>query len=241
MKAERYFYLGAGILMFVLMLIGFQSFYLDGKAYPGREIPPPIRTLVYIHGISMTAWMILYCLQSTLIITRYHRTHMFIGRLAALSATAITITGLMLAVRSTSIMPPGFALWGLSGKEFMAVPFLGILLFAAMVGAGIWFRRKPKIHRPMMLFATLNALSAALARIDAFSRTYQGTTWERIFGPFLLTILIGAALVLLRMLVTRKFDKWFTISFAIMALALLLTIVVARTALWVKFVDLLIS
>jgi len=46
-KRARLFYFGVAALLLVLMSLGFQQFYLHGKAYPNRELAPPIRTLAY--------------------------------------------------------------------------------------------------------------------------------------------------------------------------------------------------
>jgi len=37
----RHFYLIASIGLLMLTAIGFRFFYLEGKAYPGRELAPP--------------------------------------------------------------------------------------------------------------------------------------------------------------------------------------------------------
>jgi hypothetical protein len=239
LTALHRFYAGTSLMLLMLMVVGFQHFYLQGKAYPGREIPPPIRTLVIVHGVSMSLWVLLYVLQSFLIVAKKHRVHMQVGRVAAIFAVTLLVSGLLLAVQSTRIAPPEMVLWGMSAKEFMAVPFFGILLFAGMVATGVWYRRKPEIHRPMMLFATLSALAAATARITALSQLYQGTTWERVCGPFLVIFVLGALLVAIHAALTRSLDRWFVASYGIVLVSLLLTIQIARTPAWVGFVQVL--
>jgi hypothetical protein len=44
----RWFYSAASLSLLVLMFIGFQLFYLQGMAYPGRPLTPPIRTLLIV-------------------------------------------------------------------------------------------------------------------------------------------------------------------------------------------------
>jgi hypothetical protein len=41
---------------------------LHGKAYPGRELAPEIRTLLIPHGIGMSAWFLLFLVQPLLIV-----------------------------------------------------------------------------------------------------------------------------------------------------------------------------
>ena len=63
----RWFYSAATLALLVITLAGFRFFYLEGKAYPGRELAPPIRTLLVAHGILMTGWMALAAAQPLLV------------------------------------------------------------------------------------------------------------------------------------------------------------------------------
>lgn len=56
---NRLFYSAASITLLALTLIGFRFFYLHLQAFPGRPLTPPIRTLLILHGVLMTAWMLL--------------------------------------------------------------------------------------------------------------------------------------------------------------------------------------
>lgn len=237
----RLFYAGAAFLMLVLMLIGFRHFYLEGRAHPGRELPPPIRTLIILHGVSMSVWVLLFLGQCLLVTARKVRVHMMVGRVAALFALAILVSGLLLAVASTRAAPPGLTIWSRTPKQFLAVPFLSILLFGGMVGVAVWYRKVPAIHRPMMFFATLNALGAATSRIDLINGWYVGTAWEDIFGPFLGVLALGAVLVLVKWWMTRTFDKWFALSYGVVLVVLLAIVRISATPAWERFADLLVG
>ena len=54
----RLLYAAAALLLFVLMLFGFQQFYVHGKAYPAHPLALPIRMLLIAHGVAMTLWVI---------------------------------------------------------------------------------------------------------------------------------------------------------------------------------------
>lgn len=237
----RLFYAAAAGLMVLILLTGFRHFFFKGQSHPGREITPPIRTLIIVHGVSMSAWVLLFLGQSLLITTSRYRVHMLVGRIATVFAASILVSGLMLTVRSAQVMPPDFVLWGMTGKQFMTVPFFSILLFAGMVAFAVWHRRRPEIHRPMMLFATLNALGAATGRTDVFNQLYQGTAWERVFGPSLTMLVIGAVLVLAKWILTRSFDRWFAISYGAVLIVSLLMVQIARTDAWDRFAGFLLQ
>lgn len=236
----RLFYIGAAALMLLLAFIGFNRFYLHGQAFPGREIAPPIRALVITHGVAMTAWLGLLLAQPTLIALRRHRLHMQIGRLGAALAAVIVITGVWLAIRSAAVTPPEVILFGLAPRPFMAVPFLSVLIFAIFVALGVRYRRTPHVHRSMMLLATLSAMSAAVARIQPLNDLYAGTEWERLFGPFLFTLLIGVALLAIRSAMMRTVDRPFTIGMAALTAASVGIMLLAPTGAWAAFTSLVV-
>ena len=69
-KPARLFYSAASALILLLMFWGFQQYYIHGQAFPGRPIAPPIHTLVRLHAIAMTSWVLLFLIQPLLIVTR---------------------------------------------------------------------------------------------------------------------------------------------------------------------------
>ncbi len=224
-----------------LMLLGFQQFYLQGKAYPGREIAPPVRTLIITHGVAMSAWMLLFLVQPLLIANRRYRVHMILGSAGAILAAVIFLLGLCVGVESTRVAPADLRIWGLSPRQFMAVPIISIVLFAIFVAIGVWKRRSADIHRPMMLLATLTAMPAAVSRIDFLNAIYVGTVWETIFGPFLMTLVVGAAFLVVKWLLSRSFDWPYALGYLAFFVVSLLTLVAGRTAAWGRLASLLLD
>src|SRR5436305_1416311 len=104
---HRWFYSMASLSLLVLMFIGFQLFYLHGKAFPGRPLTPPIRTLIITHGCLMTAWMLLAVGQPLLVGTRRKRLHMKLGVLGVVLALGIVVAGLRIGIEAARVSPPG--------------------------------------------------------------------------------------------------------------------------------------
>jgi hypothetical protein len=48
---------------------------------------------------------------------------------------------------------------------FMIFPFGQTLLFAGFVGAGLWKRRQPEVHRRLILLGTICLLTPAISRM----------------------------------------------------------------------------
>lgn len=231
----RFFYFGAAALLFVLMLIGFQQFYLHGKAFPNRELTPPIRTLLILHGTAMSAWMVLFLAQPLLIASGNRRVHMRLGRFGAGLAACIVFLGLRVGIEAARVNPPDMKLWGLVPKHFMAIPLIAILMFAVFVIAGVWNRRRPEVHRPMMLLAALAVIPAPLDRIDAIRNLYSGTVWGTIFGPFFASLVIGLLFLVVKWLLTRSWDRWYAMGYAGLVVAGALTMQLAPTQAWDRF------
>lgn len=226
------FYSGAAAFLLIVMLLGFQQFYLHGKAYPGRELTPPIRTLVILHGIGMTAWMLLFLSQPLLIVNGGRRAHMLFGRAGAVLAAGLVFIGLKLGIDAARVNPPAMKLWGLVPKQFMIIPVSTILMFAVFVIIGVWNRRRPKVHRPMMLLGTLAAITAALDRIGPIRDLYAGTIWGTLFGPFFAALLFGLLLLIVHSLLTRTLDRSFAIGYAALCVAGALIMRLATTPVW---------
>jgi small basic protein len=172
--------------------------------------------------------------------TGNRRIHMMLGQIGAVLAACIVILGFRLGIDATQISPPDMIIWGLAPKQFMAVPIISIMIFAGFVIAGVWNRRRPEVHRPMMLLATLAAMPAAVSRIDSINALYHGTAWETVFGPFFGTLAIGAFFLAMKWLLTRSLDRWFAIGYAGLVVSSALIMQLASTRAWDHFASFLL-
>ena len=232
---SRLFYSIASITLLVLTFIGFRLFYLHLQAYPGRPLTPPIRTLLIVHGVLMTAWMLLSIIQPLLVAGGKKRIHMTLGIFGTILAAAIVVAGYLVAVHAARVNPPDLTLFGLNQKEFLTVPLSGVLTFGAFVFIGVWNRRRPEIHRPMMFMASMAVVSAAMGRMAALNDWYAGTWLEYWFSAFLPMLILGVVFLAAKCALERRFDREFAGAFGILALACVATSLVAKTDAWVQF------
>ncbi|GMV90464.1 MAG: hypothetical protein AMXMBFR82_02420 [Candidatus Hydrogenedentota bacterium] len=228
----RYFYTGAAFVLLALMFLGFQQFYLHGRAFPNRELTPPIRIWLIVHGVSMTAWMLLFLAQPLLVVAGNRRIHMMAGRVGAVLAAGVVAAGLQIAFASARVNPPELKLWNLEPNRFLAVPLFSILLFGAFVFIGVWNRKRPKIHRPMMLLATMAAIPAAMDRIDVIRNLYAGTVFGPLFGPFFAMLVLGLVFLVVNRLLTRSWDRYYAAGYAVLAVSSFLIMRLASTNVW---------
>jgi hypothetical protein len=239
-KRGRLFYTGAAALVLVLMLLGFQEYYLHGKGSRGRDIAPPMQTLVLLHAIAMTAWVLLFLVQPLLVASGNRRVHMAVGRFGAVLAACVVVLGVGVAIRGAPLVPPEARLFGLAPKPFNMTGVVNVVIFGLFVAVGVYYRRRPDIHRPMMLMATLTLITAAVARIGALTALYQGTALQTIFGGSLWTLVMATVLLVVKWLITRSFDWWFAVGYACLVGSLLLVWWIANTEVWDRFATLLL-
>lgn len=239
--AAKWFYPASAVLLLALAFIGFGRFFLHGRAFPDRPIHPDIKLTVVAHAVSMMVWLVLLVVQPVLIALRKHRLHMALGKFGAGLALVIVVLGVMTALGSAKTTPAEAVIWGLTVKQFMAVPFISVWVFAGFVALGVVYRKKPDIHRAMMFFATMTTMSAAVSRIDALNNLYLGTVWESWFGPFFMTNLLGVLLLAVRCALIRGFDRYFAIGLAGMIAAGMFIMNFAPTGAWEAFATLLVG
>src|SRR5690606_41521655 len=54
---------------------------------------------------------------------------------------------------------------GIPPLVFLAVPLTALVVFPVLFGAAIYFRRRPDIHKRLRLIATMELITAAIARL----------------------------------------------------------------------------
>ena len=155
---DRRLYILAAILTPLIVLAGFaRTYYLK----PFLGTPDLAGRIVHLHGIVMTAWVVLFVVQVSLVATRRTRIHQRLGILGAALAALVVIVGVLTALyaaaRGDSIGPPALA--------FLIIPLGDMLIFSVLIGLALYFRRNLHVHKRLMLLAAINLLTPAIARI----------------------------------------------------------------------------
>jgi hypothetical protein len=228
-KTDRWFYSASGAGFLLLMLVGFRWFLAEGKGDAGRVIDPAIFTLDLIHGLAIAAWFVLFFTQALLISVRNRKLHFKLGWGAVAVGLAILITGPLVAIRSVQVTPAEFHFFGMLYSRFLLVMFTEIGLFTAFLTVGILNRKKPRIHRPAMVMASLCLLGGATARMPFLHPVFGETGWIALFGP---VFCIGAIMLLVRCISTRSFDRWFAAEYAIFVALIIASEELAMTDAW---------
>lgn len=160
-SAERRFFTGMALAILATVVVGFSRSFFLRPLFP--EWPSPSEAIFYVHGALFTAWIVLFAAQASLVAAGRTGLHRRIGTYGVALAVAMVILGtlgaLIAAHRAT-----GFVGIPVPPLQFLAVPLFDMILFATFVGLAIAQRRNPQSHKRWMLLATINLITAAIAR-----------------------------------------------------------------------------
>jgi len=164
-KARSPFFVVMAGAVAVTVFVGFApTFYLRGTFNPDKALS----ILLHVHGFALSAWIVLFLVQTILIVRGAPTLHRRLGWvMAGLAASIVVLMGAAIVEqmrRVPPIPPPPFAL---------AFGLFDIIVFATLVGGAIYWRKRPDWHKRLMLSATILLVEAAVVRIVAFHGVHQ--------------------------------------------------------------------
>jgi hypothetical protein len=221
---DRYFYFFMSLLVAAIVVWGFSHTVNASLFHPA--VPRPF--LLWIHGAAFSGWVLFYILQSTLVRTHNVRVHRSLGWFGAALGTVMVPLGI-----TTAIVMGRFDTYRLhqtGADAFLIVPFYDMVAFAACLALAIYWRKKPELHRRMMLIATCGLLDAAFGRIDyLFNNSLYFLCLDAV-------ILLGVGRDLL---VNRRVHKVYLIALPVLMVSQGLVVYTLRSAShwWVRIAD----
>jgi hypothetical protein len=227
---DRRFFTAMACAALAVVTFGFAtSYYLwpltRATHYPaGQPISPSLPALVHLHALVFTGWIVLLVVQVGLVATGNVAWHRRLGTAAAALIPVMLIIGVATAIRGAR------AGWNPGGPyadadAFMFVGIADLTVFGVLAAAGIALRRRPDLHKRLMLYATLGGLMwPAITRLP-----FVAGRFPLMFG--LLAALLLAPAV--RDLWRGARVRWITLAIGLSVLAtFLLRPLVARSAAW---------
>ena len=221
---DRRLFLLAAVVLPLIVLAGFaRTYYL--KEFFGT--PPLPSTLVHVHGLLMSAWVLLFVVQVWFISSKRIKLHQKLGYFGVGLGILILGVGFVTAVAAakygSASAPPD-----IPRLAFLAVPMGDLLVFAVLFGAAIYYRKKPANHKRLILLTMLNFLPPALGRMG-FLQPLGPLAFLGI--PVLLALVIFVA----DLWMTRKLNRVFLAATLFFIAAEPMRIVVGSTDTWMRF------
>jgi hypothetical protein len=221
---EHRFFLTVAVLFPVITVIGFAPSYYLKTAF---NSPPLPSTLVHVHGLVMSLWIVLFAVQAYLISSKRIKLHMTLGTFGVVLAAVIVVVGAMTAV-AAGARNSGFP--GFHPLVFMMIPLAGVLIFAAIFGAAIYYRKNAANHKRLMLLTVLAFLSPSTSRLPFPFIPELGAWW--ILGVpsfFAILILTGDTYI------NGKVNRVFLIATLFLVASGPIQMAIARTEAWMQF------
>ncbi|KQW45538.1 MULTISPECIES: hypothetical protein [unclassified Roseateles] len=157
--ARSRFYSVFALAVALLTLVGFfRTFY----ARPLFSLPP-LPSMLTLHSVVFTAWVIVFFVQVRLIAARQVKAHMALGLAGTALAVLVVVVGLVPAidVALSNRRSP----MGLTSQQFFIVPIFSIGTFAIFFALGVALRRNAAYHKRLMMLAMVAVLGPAVFRV----------------------------------------------------------------------------
>jgi hypothetical protein len=119
--------------------------------------------LVHVHAVVFMGWLALFAMQAALAATGRIALHMRLGTWLFAFGSVLIVVGVLTALGrfEGDVTSGNFAL----AARRLFPPLRDILVFAPLLVAGWIYRRRPEIHKRIMLVATNVLLVAAVSRM----------------------------------------------------------------------------
>jgi len=162
---DRSFFTVAVVANALVVAAGFgYSTYARLQLGDPRFGGPTLPTLVRLHAAVATAWTVLLILQTQLIAASRIRLHRRLGVVGGVTAVAIVGSGWVVAVMAIERFASGGEPGATMAMRFFILPFQELVVFAILVGAAVWLRKRGDYHKRLMLLGTIALIPAATTR-----------------------------------------------------------------------------
>ena len=227
-KADRRFFTAMSLAAAITVFAGFAPTYFLKNAFGSPPLPP----LLHIHGLIFTSWIVLFVTQTSLVAAKRTDIHRRLGILGGFLAIAMLVVGFLAAVAAArrGASSPG----GPPALQFLVIPIFDLLVFATLVSTGLFFKRRPQIHKRLLLLATITLLPAAVARLPGVGPR----------GPvafFGLTDIFIVVCLVYDLVVRRRIHPAFLWGGLLIVLSQPLRLLLGGTDAWLAFATWLIS
>ena len=228
-RRERVFFSSLAVLLLVTVFGGFaRTYYLNGFVSAPFALTPAL----HWHGAAFTAWMLLLVTQTSLIATGRAHLHRRLGVVGAVLAVAMIGLGGHVAISRTA--GGTIADHGAPPLLFLAVPLVGMVVFAALVGSALYLRHHPAAHKRLMMLATLELVTAGVSRLPIVD------SWGPV-GFFAVTDLFLLAMIVYDWTALGRVHTATLLGGAFLIASQPLRLILGATGIWTAFATWLVA
>ena len=154
-QRDHTFFRSMAIIIAVVVLAGFAPRY----GLPLLNGTSTVPWIIHVHAVVFASWLLVFVVQTTLIGRDRVALHRTVGTASMFLAALMVIVGV-----ATGISMARLGHRGIPGVEFpdpegfLLLNLIATGVFAVLTAAGWFYRRKPQIHKRLMLMAATSSL-----------------------------------------------------------------------------------
>lgn len=220
-RARPKFYAYMAGLMTAIVLVGFWPSYY-GPLLRGAASRPWV---LHLHGAIFIGWMVLLMTQVALVVTGRTAAHRKLGTFGIGYGILVFLMGVVVSF-AAPLLHLAAGEWPMDqAAGFLIIPLGDMALFGGFFGAAILYRRKPEIHKRLILLATVALLFAAIGRLSFLLGR----------GPIALLVWLSPVLAAIGYdgLVSRRVHRTYLIGLAILLIGFSRTFLMQSEA-WLR-------
>ncbi|HEY0307366.1 MAG TPA: hypothetical protein VGB94_04340 [Acidobacteriaceae bacterium] len=158
-NSDRIFFPLLTIAIIVIVFLGFSRTYFMA----GMMLAPLPNALIHIHGAVFTSWLVMLAVQTGLVAGGRTDIHRKLGMWGFGLACLMVVVGLLAA---TDQLRRGKVVVGLDAETFYVIPITDMLIFGTLTGLSFRARRKPAVHKRLLMIGSIALLGAAVAHMQ---------------------------------------------------------------------------
>jgi uncharacterized membrane protein YozB (DUF420 family) len=235
LQVNRWFYIGVAMTLIVLNLIGFAPSLVEPS---GRMAPLPLTPLVTVHVIIASIFLLVFLAQTTLVATGRTDIHRKLGIAGTVLALAFVVTGYLSLVEQARRgfdlagdiaqlpIPPGASVVGV-----IMVPIIFFLTFGVLLGAAVYYRQRPEVHKRLMLLAILGSLfTTPVAHITGHWPAL--TPWAGLIFPLTGALFLSVPAIYDRLVIGRIHPVSLWVALAVFVTQTIFGALIVPSAAW---------
>jgi hypothetical protein len=233
---NRRFYTWFTVCAFLIIFAGFAHTYYLRLVFETKGLP----LLLHLHGFLFTSWFVLFFVQVRLVARHRVDLHRKLGVVGAFLAPLCAFVAMRVSFNAGRrfVLAHPNSLTNLRARP-AAMDFGTSLMFLVLVGIALYFRRRPEIHKRVMVLACCSILLPAIGRIPLLS----GNVFDTVgfWGLVAITEVPPLACILYDTIKHRRLHPAFGWGGAVLLLSLPAFMLVGASDSWLKFLSWLLS
>ena len=232
-RARSAFYVGMSGTMLLIVLIGFTPTLYLRPFFNAPDYP----AYILLHGVVLTAWYVGSFLQTVLVSAHRTDIHRRAGWVGAGLGVAVVAVGLMVVLwKVPRLQALGIDIEG--GIAILSITewsdLTSLLFFCVFLAMAVALRRRPEMHKRLMLLASISLIQPAVARISRWS------LFAALVGPgvlsFSVMLLLLLAIALYDAISSKRIHPVTFVGGSTLFGSKLLSLVVARSEFGLSFI-----